>query len=313
MNTKEHISKFLEPDDIWWNFGAKTQEEFVEKFITKGKFHKNVPEKIKNDYQIVERLQFYSYYNYPLVDQAFAKSTRIFEASIDLKIVELKMEKQGFEPLNSKIKRLENFTSNELHKKWVQAKEMRNLFAHHKAGRLMGVTLLKAFKHNVNMINSIFLDKEEILEKENSLKNLIQKSSHLKSGLFILNYNSTNYLVWSMIPYSTSIKEDDEKSFWVFHPVYKKKPITEVSDFPDAFKLNLKNLNISNEGLTANVVETNERIMLQKTEKEENIKQYDDHLIQMIETDLKLKEMYFLVLQNDINRKVTEFIYNYNW
>lgn len=313
MNVNHQISEYLKPVDIWDVFGISSQEEFIEKFITKGIFHKNVPEKITSDYHTVERLQFYSYYHYPLIDEAFGKSTRIFEASIDLKISELNIEKKGFESLSSKIKRLEKFTSSELHKKWLHAKEMRNMFAHHKAGRLMGVTLLNAFKHNINMINSVFLTKNEISDRHNSLESLKEKSMDLKKGLFIMEYNGKRYLVWSMIPYSTADNNETQKSFWVFHPVYGKTTIKEISDFPNPFMLNLENVRIDSKSLSADVVETNEKISAIITTNPKDEEAYDLHLEQMIKTDLGVKQMYWTVLESDLNKAVTEFVYKYNW
>lgn len=313
MTAKEQISEYLQPDTIWEVFGIKSQEEFIYKFITKGKFHKNVPEIIRKDYKLVERIQFYSYYNYQLIDEAFGKSTRIFEASIDLKIADLGIEKKGFESLNSKIKRLEKYSSNELHKQWLHSKELRNIFAHHKAGRLMGITLFKAFKHINNMINSVFLQKEEIIEKENSLKEIATESEHLKKGLFVMEYNSNRYLIWSMIPYTSSNNDGVEKSFWVFHPVYGEKQIKEISDFPNPIKLNLKNLKINKDGLSASVIETNETINITATKTKENIDKYELHNEQMFNLNLDLKEKYWFVLESELNKGVTEFIYNHTW
>lgn len=313
MTSKEQFSEFLQPDTIWEIFGINSQEDFIDKIITIDKFHENVPDSIKKDYKLVVRLQFYSYYAYPLIDEAFGKLTRIFEASIDLKIEELKIEKKGFETLDSKIKRLEKYSSNELHKQWLNSKEMRNLFAHHKAGRLMGFTLFKAFQHNVNMINSIFLKQEEILEKENYLKKIVANSKHLKKGLFIMEYNGNRYLIWSMIPYTSSINNGIEKSFWVFHPVYGDKHIKQISDFPEPFKLNLENLKINKKGLSALVIETNESITVTSTNINENIDKFNLHNKQMIEIDLSLKQKYWSILENDINKGVTEFIYNHTW
>lgn len=313
MTAKEQISEYLQPDTIWEVFGIKSQEEFIHKFVTKGKFHKNVPEIIRKDYKLVEQLQFYSYYSCPLIDEAFGKSTRIFEASIDLKIADLGIEKKGFESLNSKIKRLEKYSSNELHKQWLKSKELRNIFAHHKAGRLMGITLFKAFKHINNMINSVFLQKKEIIEKENSFKKIATESEHLKKGLYIMEYNSNRYLIWSMIPYTSSNRDGIEKSFWVFHPVYGQKQIKKVSDFPNPFKLNLKNLKINKNGLSASVIETNETITITETKVKENIDKYKLHNEQMINLNLDLKEKYWIVLESELNKGVTEFIYNHTW
>jgi len=310
MTEKEQISEFLQPDTIWEVFGINSQEEFIEKFITKGKFHKNVPETIQKDFKLVERLQFYSYYNYPLIDEAFGKSTRIFEASISLKIKALGIEKKGFESLSSKIKRLEKFSSNELYKQWLHSKELRNIFAHCEAGQLMGITLLKAFKHINNMINTIFLKQEEIVKKEHSLKKIASESEHLKKGLFILEYKSNLYLIWSMIPYTSSINNGVEKSFWVFHPVYGEKQIKELSDFPSPFKLNLMNLKIYENGLSASESETNEIIEIRSTNNVELIEKYDLHNKQMIDIGLDLKQKYWLILENELNKGVTEFIYN---
>ena len=313
MNNTEYFSKQLLADSVWENFGIKSQADFNQNYITIGKFHKNVPEVIQNDFKIVESLQFFSYYKYAIIDEAFGKATRIFEASIDIKINSLGIEKKGFEPLSSKIRRLEEYSSSELHKQWVHSKEIRNLFAHHKAGRLMGVTLIRGFKHIVNMINSVFLEKHEIIEKENLLKLIVKESIHLKKGLFIMEYNRNKYLVWSMQPYTALLKDGLEQSFWVFHPVFGVNKIESVSDFPEPFKLNLKNLEITNDGLSATIIETEETINITKTDKIENIAKYEFHLKQMRDLNLDLEHDYTLILQSDINKAITNFIYLYAW
>jgi hypothetical protein len=313
MTSSEQISEFLEPDSVWEVFGIKTQEDFIEKFITKGKFHKKVPKSIQKDYRIVERLQFYSYYDFALIDEAFGKSTRIFEASVDIKISDLGLESEKFESLTSKIKKLKDFSSNELYDKWLHAKELRNIFAHHKAGRLMGVAILNAFKHNINMINSVFLEHQEILDKEKLLKKIANKSTHLKNGLFILEYQGKRFLIWSIIPYSSSFSNNLEKSFWVFHPVYGTKSIKDTSDFPPPFKFNLKDLRIKENGMMAKIIETNETIKIYETNNNLDRELYERHKIQMAKIDLRTKENYWFILENDLNKSVSDFIYNHHW
>lgn len=313
MTPSEQISEFLEPDSVWEIFGIKTQEDFVEKFITKGKFHKKVPKSIQKDYKTVERLQFYSYYNFSLIDEAFGKSTRIFEASVDIKISNLGFESKKFESLTSKIKKLKDVSSNELNDKWLHAKELRNIFAHHKAGRLMGIAILNAFKHNINMINSVFLEHQEILDKENLLKKIAKKSEHLKDGLFIFEYQGKRFLIWSIVPYSSSFSDNLEKSFWVFHPVYGNKSIKDTSDFPAPFKFNLKDIEIKENGMTAKVLETNESIKIYETNNNLDKELYEKHKKQMLKIDLRTKENYWIILENDLNKSVSNFIYNFHW
>lgn len=86
---------YLQPDIIWRSFGVTSDTDFIDKFVLKGIFHSLVPVIIVEDYKLVERLLFYNYFNYPLLDEAFSKSTRIFEASVTLKleIVGLKKKK----------------------------------------------------------------------------------------------------------------------------------------------------------------------------------------------------------------------------
>lgn len=308
------MHEHLKPATIWESMGINSQEDYIEKYITIGKFHENVPEVIQSDYEIVEHLQFFSYYKFPLIDEAFGKSTRIFEASVDMKIEDFGMQKEHFDSLTSKIKRLEKHTSAELNQQWLHSKKIRNVFAHHRAGRLMGITLLGGiFKHNINMINSVFLTKEEIIKKETSLKTISQNATHLNKGLFIMTYKEKRFLIWSIIPYSKSSINGIEKSFWAFHPVYREKTITKTSDFPSPFFLNLKNVEISAIGLSAQVLETEELINVVATDKTMNKDQYNLHLKQMIDIDLELKLMYQTIIKSKLNKGITEFIYNYQW
>ncbi len=86
---------YLEPDEIWKIFRVKSESDFRDRDLLKGKFHPLVPEKIINDYKIVERLTYYSYFDYSLLDEAFSKSTLIFEASITLKLEMSGLKKRG--------------------------------------------------------------------------------------------------------------------------------------------------------------------------------------------------------------------------
>lgn len=129
---------YFEPDKIWNNLGINSQEDYIDKYMVKGRFHSLVPEKIVYEYKIVERLLFYSYFCYPLIDEAFSKSTRIFEASVTLRLQKEGLIKKGFESLSSKLKRLKEHCSIDLFEQWEKARLLRNEFAHMEAGRTKG-------------------------------------------------------------------------------------------------------------------------------------------------------------------------------
>lgn len=138
---KSIIEKYHTPESLWTAFNVNSHEEFMKTFFKKGKFHPGVPEQIRNDYQKVERIFCYAYYHYPLIDEAFSTLTRIFEAAIKMRLDELSLSKKG--NLESKIARLELYSSEQLLAQWNHARKLRNHFAHSNPGSLMGITLIK--------------------------------------------------------------------------------------------------------------------------------------------------------------------------
>ncbi len=162
------------------------------------------------------------------------------------------------------------------------------------------------------MINSIFLSPQELAAKEDLLKNIATQSEHLKKGLFVLEYQNKRYLMWSVIPHTYCITNDSEKSFWVFHPV-GNKPIKKDSDFLYPLMLNLKNVEVEENGLTATIIETNEVINIATTNNEINKKSLEKHNFHMTEINLNLKQLYQAVIESEISKRITEFTYNQAW
>lgn len=307
------MKNFLEPDTTWESLGISSQEDFVKKFVTVGKFHKNVPEEIVLDYEIVERLQFYSYYKYALVDEAFARATKIFEAGVNLKISGLKLEKEkGFESLNSKLKKLEKFSSSELIRQWNHCREIRNIFAHHEVNRQFGSTLLSSFTYIINMINTLFLEKNEIFDKEKALSDLQNKTINFEKGLFIMKFMGKPLLVWSCIPYTISINSKENRSLWCFHPVYKNNELKELKDFMPPIIVALEKIYIEGDTFKAKCIDTSEYIEVQSTCVTENIIQYEIYNQTKLNANLELKQLYWKILEMKIGNEVSRFLYQ-NW
>ena len=304
---------YLKPDKIWSYLGVKSEEEFKDRYLLKGKFHSLVPEKIIKDYEVVERITFYSYFHYPLLDEAFSKSTRLFEASVTLKLENLGIKKNGFEPLHSKLKRLEKYTSQGLYDLWKQAKEIRNDFAHREAGVSIGIVLINAFKHNLNMINSLFLNLETIEEKENQFNVLLNQSEHFENGFFILEYQNKKILVRGAKPYTSGIFKLTGQSLWVFIPITGEKDIEKSSDLPKSFILRLENVIIDETCLLATCPTTTEQIKLIDTSKPENIEKFIQHdkRIELLEAKTSTVSLeYMAMLHHNILKEVSSFLYD---
>lgn len=310
---KDYIQRYHTPDRIWKIWKADSYEDFIENFMVAGKFHDKVPEKIKNDYKIVERLLCYSYYHYPLLDEAFSKATRVFESAIKLRLKELGIpEPKKHESLEKKIKSIEPFTSPSVLQKWNKAREVRNVFAHPEAGSLMGITVLRGFYQMVNILNTIFLDKEVIDTNELLVNNLKAEAQHLKEGLFKFHFHEKDFLVWSIIPYYKTFEGD--RSFWVFHPVLTNFPqTTDKLNFDLPFYVRLSNIKITKFGIEAIDLISGEKIIATKTDNAINKDLLERHKELIATSQVDVKNIYLHHLETELSFELIKFQYNECW
>jgi hypothetical protein len=311
------IKDFHTPDKRWGIWNIRAHEDFVKNFMVSGKFHGKVPPQIVEEYNIVERLICYSYYHYPLIDEAFAKATRIFEIAVNLKLKELNIPKtKGYEPLNSKIKKIASYTSPSLITEWEKARKVRNIFAHPEPGKLAGIIVVRGFYQMVNILNLMFIDKIEIEENENLLDDLKRKAEPLKKGLFILDIenNPNKYLIWSVIPYSLFKINNIEKSFWVFHPVFKNFPqTTEELVFDQPFYLNLKDVIITDYSLVGRTTNTKKEVKVIPTLDQNHVALLKKHNKIVLSSQIEVKQNYWTYLETEISFELVKFLYNECW
>ena len=171
---------------------------------------------------------------------------------------------------------------------------------------------MNAFKNNLNLINSIFLESSTILNKENDLKNLLQQSEHLVKGLFILEYKKTKILISGARPFITGIINNLGKSLWVFIPITGNEIIQQVNDFPPSLILKLENVKINNEGLNAIDAETKEVIQLTATENVENVEKFNLHNRRIAEIEkisLNISSEYMAMLKHKTAVAIANFLY----
>lgn len=308
------IQQYHTPDKRWTIWNANNYERFIKTFMVTGKFHDKVPSVLVDEYKVVERLLCYSYYHYPLLDEAFFKATRIFESAIKLRQKELGLPMKEFESLEKRIKKIEPFTSPTVFQDWEKVRMIRNYFAHPEAGKLTGITVVRGFYQMVNIINLIFLDKLEIEENEHLLDNLKSKAIHFKQGLFILQFADKKYLIWSLLPYSLFRTKKAEKSFWVFHPVLRYFPQTvEKLDFSFPLYLNLKDISISNDSFEATILDLGQKITITTTDNPINQEQLKKHNEIILSSDYQVKEIYWNYLEAELSFALTKFLYSECW
>jgi hypothetical protein len=245
---KDLISKYHQPDSTWNIWKVNNHDEFIEKFMVKGKFHQKVPDEIIKEYEIVERLICYSFYHYPLIDEAFAKLIRIFEAAVKLRLKQFGIEDNvHYGSLNDKLKKLAPYTTSEIFLKLNSVRVIRNILAHPETNQLFGIAIHKAFISIINLLNILFLDKSILELNDSSYDQLIKEAQHLKDDLCVFNFNSKKYLVLSVVPGVFYKSDSISKTLWILKPVLNDFPQNQVqANFEMPFFLRLKDLVINN-------------------------------------------------------------------
>ena len=165
---------YLEPESFWEASNLKTHQVFIDKYVVEGKFHKNVPQDIKDAFATVSYLLAFAYYRYQFLDEAVTKTLVVLEMAIKLKAKELNISldnpptKKGVvrsknlgQLVDEVLEELElGFYKQSFHR----ARNIRNRKVHPDSHTFMGVA--GAPKENlqlfVNLINILFLAKEDI-------------------------------------------------------------------------------------------------------------------------------------------------------
>lgn len=311
----KQLKDFHTPDSIWEVWNVNSHEEFMDRFMVKGKFHSNVPDEIQKEFEVVERLLCYSYYSYPLIDEAFSKVTRIFEAAVKKRLELLGITtKKNSTTLNIMLDKLKEHTSNQLITEWHKARKVRNIFAHPSPGQRFGITVFSSFIQMVNILNTLFLDKKQIEKNESLLSKLKQKTSNFNNGLFKLEIEDKAFLIWSIIPHYAYKAKNGIKSFWVFHPVFTYFPQTsEKMDFSMPIYLHLEKVEYSKNKIIAINSQDNKTIKVSITDKQENKDALANHKQLLASCEVEVRKMYFYHLDTELAKNIVKFIYKECW
>lgn len=228
--------KWYQPDERWEIWGITTKEEFVDKFVVPGKFHDKVPKNVVEAFETVTYLMAYAYFYYSFYDEAMSKALLIMEMSIKIKAEQLAIplklppKKNGVVFDKKLFKIIEEVCRKEhlkfLKPEFLRAKKMRNTRMHPKTHTIhgaMGFTNGNAMLF-VNVINKLFLNKNELHYWQVKRLNLEKLLSKFKQGLFVLEQHSVNYLITSIYDFKyLKIKERELLLLYVQPIIAKPK------------------------------------------------------------------------------------------
>ncbi len=309
-------NKFLVKDDRWDAWSIKDIQQFDKEIVVKGRFHSQVPEDIVKEYEIVERLLFYSFFHYPILDEAFSKATRIYELALKLRCKELGLSFSRGTTLQKREEQLKLHSTNKVSDNWEKVRRIRNYFAHPEQYGYLGITLWRSFSQLINIYNQLFISKEDLEKDEAELTNLEKEAIGFKKGLFVLDNSECKYLVFSAIPFELFSTKKDKKSFWTFHPVLTSFPQdgnSDSSSFSSPIFAHCVNLKIENDKMNALDLITGKEISLYKTNKVENIEKYNVHKKLMENSTDTIRELYLKHIDIEMSYASVRFFYEECW
>ncbi|KAB2872050.1 MAG: hypothetical protein F9K37_01510 [Bacteroidales bacterium] len=310
------IINYLEPDSRWSLWHCKTNEEFIEKFLVKGKFHKDVPEDVIKEYTTVEHLVAHSFYYYPMFDEAFSKTTRIFEMAVKLRCDQLgvKPSGKGFIPLNNYISALKEYYG-DISEDWENEKKLRNLFAHPEKHFFMGpINRFYAFQHFVNIINKLFSSREKLDEVKNNTIELANKFKNFKKGIFILDSEDKLFVIERVVPHICIYKNEKSYSFWEFRPILTKFPQTmdEYSTINPLYRI-IENLEFKDNTISGLDAKSNNHIKIYKSNSPIDNKVALNYKSMYTSSDERVKHVYEGHINNFIAQQLSLFEYEFCW
>ncbi|MFA8436794.1 MAG: hypothetical protein ACEPOZ_19990 [Marinifilaceae bacterium] len=317
-----HIVKYNIPDSTWSAFtDAKTYEEYQKNYVIKGKFHKHVPEDIVNDYEIVEHIMAQSYFYYPMYSEALRKLLTTYEMALKLKYKQIKGYDWKGEKItleDDKIRKGNNLDTliRWLHQNghlernldfYLHMKEIRNINMHPRQYSFMGASASSIIRPLVNIFSEIFVPSEIVQDRQTKLNHYKEEFISLGAGPFVLNYNSSRFLIFQVEPLSYL----NEKLFTVFWPIFDRIPeSSESSEMPDPILLSLSDLSCSKHEIQAKDFFSGQEINITTTNHPENLRRTKDHLFFITS---KEASNYRALCGYAINRFKEEQLYENYW
>lgn len=194
------------PDSIWTIFSGVTDfESYAEKFVVKGRLHKDVPPEVVEGYAIAEHIMAYAYYRYPAMDEALVKLLRVLEMAVKMRCKLLGITLETLDNKGKARKKVLNTLINELAAKeaakptkgtLIWLKDVRNYLMHPSETSLLGSVAVGHIRQCVVMLNALFLPERYFEDAKTELERVRSICRPFGEGLFVLEHAGHRYLVY---------------------------------------------------------------------------------------------------------------------
>lgn len=318
------MGNYYDPDDRWEIlYQIDSRQAYEDKFVVKGKFHNRVPDDVKMDFEIAERLMAYSYYCYPMYDEALKKLLGMTEMAVKLRCTQLDIsldykDKKGeskqrvLSQLIDLLLKREN--DKPLHDVLTKARRIRNIFAHPDRHTFLGGMVYNSVIQVINTINFIFLDEQVFKESKNYLNELLQSNDPFEHGNFILEHNDYRYLAYCGRCLDVFKVKGEWIGLWVFYPVITNmKEQIEKNKYNIPIFTTLKDVEIKDSCLHGVDVASDKPVRFLTTTESKNLEKFVDFEQQLKECKNIDIELYKHWINEEIGKKIVHHRYKYYW
>ncbi len=281
-------TKYLNPHHI---FGGETFEEYcsgIPVFYLK----KDVPEDVIKNFEVIERLLAFSYYEYRFIDEAFSKALHTFEMAMQIRYKDFSEETKSF-TFNTLITRLSDLNLFETDLDTLKnIKWMRNYFSHPERHSFAGIIYWNRIEFIVRLINEMYEDvklREErklLFEQFNDFLHVVKPGKGL-----IVALNNEPEVLFDLKLLFVNNKVNPPVYILSGTPLFDLKPRFETSIIvPYSFKIKLTDPYIINGILVGEgVYEKNGIKILPINHNKELRKKFEDWNAEYISSDKKFE------------------------
>lgn len=317
--------EWYEPLGIWDIFGINSREEFVTKFVVEGNFNKNVPEDISKSFVTVSYLLAHSYYHMPMFDEAFSKALLIMEMAVKLKAKQLNIDlklppnKKGVSFDKKLSKLIDEICLNEellfLKPDFDRARSIRNNKMHPDKHSFAGIMSYadSNIRLLVNIINLLFLEKEQLNVLHNTVEQLEDKLYPFQKGLHVLEFQNTKILIDGFYMFKYREFENTKLLLLYINPLTTKVHEQFVErKYPEPLIITFADFRIKEDSIEGEDL-GGKPMKIYIDDKEQNLKTYYDYNIAL--SKVSESDVHLFIQENSSNAlwKMEKIIYENCW
>ncbi|MCB9247020.1 MAG: hypothetical protein H6606_11405 [Flavobacteriales bacterium] len=250
LDKKISHTNYFQPDSKWdLPENSTSPNKFVQNHVVHGHFHSGVPEDILLSFETAEHLMAYSYFYWPLYDEALRKILGIFEMAVKLRAKELGIKtksEKGSVHLSSLIDQLikKGFPRNrKLIMDWIR--RLRNYHSHPERHNFMGGSSKYQIIPIVNTINELFYSYSKLKENEHELKRIQRLVASFNDTCFVLETSGKRFLIHRIQPRFVLQKDESLVNIIAFYPILENADsLLKNHAYPEPFTVAIKDCDI---------------------------------------------------------------------